>query len=58
MTMTNRGRRRITFTFEEVGHRQIILTGDFNQWDIDRHPMRKKSDSRIKSLPYTRSFFR
>jgi len=44
MTKTNKGRRRITFTFEEASAGQVILTGDFNQWDIEKHPMRKRPD--------------
>jgi len=54
MAKTNKGRRRITFTFDEAGARQVILIGDFNQWDIEKHPMRKRPDGiweKIVMLP-------
>ena len=44
MTKITKGRRRVTFTLEEAGAGQVTLTGDFNQWDIEKHPMQKKSD--------------
>ena len=44
MTKTTKGRRRVTFRFEEASVGQITLTGDFNQWDVEKHPMWKKSD--------------
>jgi 1,4-alpha-glucan branching enzyme len=50
MTKTTKGRRRITFTFEEVGAGQVILTGDFNQWDIQKHPMQKKPDGMLEKI--------
>ena len=54
MTKTTKGRRRITFMFEEASAGQVILTGDFNQWDIEKHPMRKRPDGvweKIVMLP-------
>jgi 1,4-alpha-glucan branching enzyme len=44
MAKTTKGRRRITFTFQETAAEQVILAGDFNQWNVGKHPMRKKPD--------------
>ena len=35
-------RRRITFSLEAAGAREVILMGDFNNWNPKTHPM--KSD--------------
>jgi 1,4-alpha-glucan branching enzyme len=34
-------RRRIEFILEMPQAEQVILMGDFNEWDPKRHPMRK-----------------
>jgi len=35
------GRRRITFLLDYPGAREVILMGDFNQWNPTVHPMKK-----------------
>jgi hypothetical protein len=50
MSKTTKGRRRITFMFEKASTGQVILTGDFNQWDIEKHPMRKRPDGIRKKV--------
>jgi len=32
-------RRRVTFSFEATQAKEVILTGDFNNWDPKIHPM-------------------
>ena len=44
MTKTTKGRRRITFTLEEPSAGKVTLTGDFNRWNIKKHPMGKRPD--------------
>ena len=36
-------RRRVTFAMEAAGAREVILMGDFNNWNPNKHPM--KSDA-------------
>jgi len=33
-------RRRVTFSLEAAEAGEVILTGDFNNWDPKRHPMK------------------
>ena len=35
-------RRRVTFSFESSDAKEVILMGDFNNWNAKKHPM--KSD--------------
>jgi 1,4-alpha-glucan branching enzyme len=35
------GRRRVIFTLECSDASEVILMGDFNQWNPKRHPMKK-----------------
>ena len=34
-------RRKVTFTLVSPEAREVILMGDFNQWNPARHPMKK-----------------
>jgi 1,4-alpha-glucan branching enzyme len=34
-------RRRLTFTLDAPGAKEVMLVGDFNKWDNKAHPMRK-----------------
>jgi 1,4-alpha-glucan branching enzyme len=34
-------RRRVEFTVEMPQAREVVLTGDFNQWNPKSHPMRR-----------------
>ncbi len=34
-------KRRLTFSLEAPGAKQVILVGDFNKWNEKAHPMRK-----------------
>jgi len=36
-----KGKRRITFTLVAPKARQVFLGADFNQWQPDKHPMKK-----------------
>jgi 1,4-alpha-glucan branching enzyme len=40
------GRRRVIFSLESPDAKEVILMGDFNQWDHKKHPM-KKNDSGV-----------
>jgi 1,4-alpha-glucan branching enzyme len=31
-------RRKVTFSFEAVAAKEVFLTGDFNNWDPQKHP--------------------
>jgi len=33
-------RRRVTFSFESSDAKEVILMGDFNDWNPKRHPMK------------------
>ncbi|MFH2012110.1 MAG: isoamylase early set domain-containing protein [Pseudomonadota bacterium] len=35
------GKKRTTFTFEAAWADEVILMGDFNNWDAKKHPMKK-----------------
>jgi hypothetical protein len=35
----NPKRRKITFQYENAGAQQVILVGDFNEWNVKKHPM-------------------
>ncbi|MDH4206709.1 MAG: glycogen-binding domain-containing protein [Desulfobacteraceae bacterium] len=34
-------RRKITFSFESSDAKEVILMGDFNNWNPKKHPMKK-----------------
>jgi len=34
-------KRKLTFTLDARGAKEVILVGDFNKWDRKRHPMEK-----------------
>ncbi|MBW2603745.1 MAG: isoamylase early set domain-containing protein [Deltaproteobacteria bacterium] len=36
-----RGRRRVIFSLESPDAKEVILMGDFNQWNPKKHPMKK-----------------
>jgi 1,4-alpha-glucan branching enzyme len=38
------GRRRVTFSMESPDAKEVILVGDFNQWNSKKHPMKKDSN--------------
>ena len=35
------GRRRVIFSLESPDAKEVILMGDFNQWNPKKHPMEK-----------------
>lgn len=43
---TKTRRRRITFSFEDAGAGEVILMGDFNNWDPAKHPMKHDGNGR------------
>lgn len=36
----------VTFALPELGARQVSLSGDFNQWSTQTHPMRRQEGGR------------
>ena len=37
-------RQRVTFSFEAPKAKKVNLMGDFNEWDVAKHPMKKDND--------------
>ena len=33
-------RRKVTFSFESVNAKEVVLMGDFNNWNSKKHPMK------------------
>ena len=33
--------RRVTFSLEEIAAKEVILTGNFNDWSLKKHPMKR-----------------
>ena len=40
----NMKRRRVTFSIEAPSAEKVTLTGDFNEWNADKHPMKKQGN--------------
>jgi len=39
-------RRKITFSFESSDAKEVILMGDFNNWNPKKHPMKKDENGK------------
>jgi 1,4-alpha-glucan branching enzyme len=39
-------RRKITFSFESSDAKEVILMGDFNNWNPKKHPMKKDDNGK------------
>ena len=39
-------RRKITFSFDSSDAKEVILMGDFNNWNPKKHPMKQESNGR------------
>lgn len=39
-------RQKVTFTFESTEAREVFLSGDFNNWNPNTHPMKNDGNSR------------
>ena len=37
-------RRRVTFSMESSDAKEVVLMGDFNQWNPKKHPMKKDNN--------------
>ena len=37
-------RRRVTFSFETSDAKEVILMGDFNNWNAKKHPMKRNGN--------------
>ena len=37
-------RRRVTFSFESSDAKEVILLGDFNNWNAKKHPMKSNGN--------------
>ena len=42
--------KRITFKLEAPEARETILVGDFNNWDVEKHRMKKDNKGRWKKI--------
>ena len=47
---TSAKRRRVTFTYESQSAGEVILMGDFNQWDQKVHPMKNNGKGLWKKI--------
>ena len=44
-------RRRVTFSFESSDAQEVILVGDFNNWNVKKHSMKKDGNGTwVKSV--------
>ena len=43
-------RRKITFSFESSDAKEVILMGDFNNWNPKKHPMKKDVNGKWKKV--------
>lgn len=43
-------RRRMTFALHAPGAAEVALAGDFNGWDVRRHPMKKEPDGKWQKI--------
>jgi len=41
-------RRKVTFSFESVDAKEVILMGDFNNWNAKKHPMKSNGNGMWK----------
>jgi 5'-AMP-activated protein kinase regulatory beta subunit len=41
-------RRRVTFSFESSGAKEVILMGEFNNWNTKTHPMKSNGNGMWK----------
>jgi len=41
-------RRRVTFSFESSDAKEVILMGDFNNWNAKKHPMKSNGNGMWK----------
>ena len=39
-----KGRRKVIFSLESPDAKEVILMGDFNQWNPKKHPMKKDNN--------------
>ena len=45
-------RRRVLFTFFAPQAKEVLLLGDFNNWDATVHPMKKNADGLWQKITY------
>ena len=45
-------RRRMEFSFDCPNANAVILTGDFNEWNIKKHPMKRNDDGLWEKIIY------
>ncbi|MGM0428508.1 MAG: glycogen-binding domain-containing protein [Thermodesulfobacteriota bacterium] len=41
---TTKGKKRVTFLLDAPNARQVAVCGDFNHWEIEKHPMKKNDE--------------
>ncbi len=39
-------RRKITFSLESTGAKEVVLMGDFNNWNPKKHPMKQDENGK------------
>ena len=44
------GRRRVTFLYQAPDADEVILMGDFNNWNSKKHPMKKDAEGTWKKI--------
>jgi 1,4-alpha-glucan branching enzyme len=49
---SGQSRRRVTFAYYAPRAGEVFVLGDFNNWDMQAHPMRKDSDGLWKKITY------
>lgn len=52
MVNSLKGKRRVKFTFWQPQAHDVSLVADFNQWQPDRHPMKKGADGQWTKTVY------
>ncbi|MFP4086902.1 MAG: glycogen-binding domain-containing protein [Desulfobacteraceae bacterium] len=41
---STKGKKRVTFLLDDPSARQVAVCGDFNDWEIEKHPMEKNDE--------------
>jgi len=47
---TTKGKKRVTFLLDDPNAWQVAVCGDFNDWEIEKHPMQKTEDGRWRKI--------
>ncbi len=47
---TTKGKKRVTFLMNAPDAMEVAVCGDFNDWEIEKHPMQKIEDGRWRKI--------